>query len=225
MGRDLSTLLSARKSVRGFQNRPVDLQEVRTILRLARSAPSSANLQPGRFHVLSGGVLDDLRTDLQHAAEAGRPQVSEFSYFPTPMGPENRSRRRLAGQALYMALGITRRDIAGRKLQFSRNYAFFSAPVGIVVTIERQMGKGCFMDLGMSIMALLCAAEERGLATCCIGALANHADVVHAMLGLPPDEMVVCGVALGYEDDAHPANSVKTARDDLDSFATFRGFS
>ncbi|MDP5306551.1 nitroreductase [Paracoccus spongiarum] len=221
----VEAVLARRRSVRAFLPDPLPRADLERILRAARSAPSGANLQPGRFHVLTGAALDGLAAALVAAAESGRPPVAQYSYFPQPMPADLKDRQRAAGHALYAALGIARRDLAGRQAQFLRNYAFFSAPVGIVVTIRPDMGKGCFMDLGMSLMALMMAAEAMGHASCGIGALANHADVAHAHLGLGEDEMVVCGLALGRPDPDAPVNAVRTGRDALAQFATFRGFS
>lgn len=218
-------LLLGRRSVRAFRPDPVPGADVARILRAARSAPSGANLQPGRFHALTGAPLAGLSDALVAVAEAGRAPVSEYTYFPQPMPADLKAKQRAAGYALYTALGIGRRDIAGRKAQFVENYRFFSAPVGIVVTIRPDMGKGCFMDLGMALMALMLAAEGMGYATCGIGALANYADVVHGHLGLGAEEMVVCGMALGRADETAPVNSVGTDRDPLEAFATLRGFS
>ncbi len=218
-------LLFARRSARAFLKDPVPRADLERILRAARSAPSGANLQPGRFHALTGAPLADLSAALHGAIDAGRPQVAEYSYFPQPMPPELKAKQRAAGYALYAALGVARRDIDGRRAQFTRNYGFFDAPVGIVVTIHPEMGKGCFMDLGMALMALMIAAQGMGYATCGIGALANYADVAHDQLGLGADEMVVCGMALGRADPEAPANTVETARDPLEDFTTLRGFS
>ncbi|WP_343504372.1 nitroreductase [Alloyangia pacifica] len=218
-------LLFARRSARAFLKDPVPRADLERILRAARSAPSGANLQPGRFHALTGAPLADLSAALLGAIEEGRPQVAQYSYFPTPLPPALKAKQRAAGYALYAALGIARRDLAGRRDQFTRNYAFFDAPVGIVVTIEPEMGKGCFMDLGMALMALMVAAQGMGYATCGIGALANYADVAHAHLGLGDDEMVVCGMALGRADPEAPVNKVETARDTLETYASLRGFS
>lgn len=217
-------LLFERKSVRGYLPTPVPQDDVVRILKAARSAPSGANLQPGKFHVLTGKALSQLTTSLLHASESGRPMVSEYSYFPNPMPRDSKAKQRAAGYALYQALGIARRDITGRRQQFSRNYRFFDAPIGIVVTIHKDMGKGCFMDLGMSIMSLFVAAQGMGYATTGIGALSNHADVVHHDLKLGSDELVVCGIALGREDTSAPVNQFRTERDPLDQYATFQGF-
>ncbi|MGB3147367.1 MAG: nitroreductase [Paracoccaceae bacterium] len=220
----LEQLLATRRSVRGFLPDPVPRPDVERLLRAARLAPSGANLQPGRFHALTGAPLADLCAALVAASDAGRPTVAEYSYFPNPMGPELKARQRAAGYALYSALGIDRRDLEGRRRQFRRNYRFFDAPVGVVVTIQRDMGKGCFMDLGMALMALQIAAEDMGYASCGIGALANHADVVQAHLALPEAEQVVCGMAIGRADPNAPVNHFRTDRDPLEVYATFAGF-
>ncbi|MBV7407794.1 nitroreductase [Maritimibacter sp. DP1N21-5] len=222
--RPVSSALTKRRSIRAFRPDPVDRDIVARLLTAARTAPSGANLQPGRFIALAGAALSDFTERLCAEIEAGRPPVSEYSYFPQPMPPALKERQRAAGYALYESLGVARRDVAGRKAQFLLNYRFFSAPVGIVITIRRDMGKGCFMDLGMSLMALMMAAEDEGLATCGIGALANYGDLAGALLNIPGEELVVCGVALGYPDPDAPVNRVRTARDDLDVFAEFRGF-
>jgi nitroreductase len=219
-----AALARARRSVRGFRPDPVPRAVVERLLTLARTAPSGANLQPGRFIALTGAPLAGLTADLARAIAEGRPQVSEYAWFPDPMPPELKARQRAAGYALYAALGIERRDMPGRTAQFLRNYRFFDAPVGIVVTIDRAMGPGGFLDLGMAVQTLQLAAVAEGLACCGIGALANHADVVQQSLAIPASEMVVCGIALGVEDAEAPANRTRTDRAPLAAYADLRGF-
>ena len=221
---DLEDLLAQRRSVRAYLPTPVPRGVVAAILTAARQAPSGANLQPGAFVALTGAPLARLRATLAEAVAADRPQVSEYSYFPDPMPAALKARQRAAGFGLYAAIGVDRRDIAGRRAQFARNYAFFDAPVGIVVTIDRDMGKGCWMDLGMALMALFLAAEARGLATTGIGALASYGDLVHAALELPADQLVVCGIALGHADPDAPVNGFRTSRAALEDYARFAGF-
>ena len=224
MTNETRAVMRRRRSVRAYQDRPVDRTLLEDLCRLARTAPSGANLQPGMFHVLTGTALASLTDGLARAIAEGAEPVSEYSYFPDPMPAPLKARQRAAGYALYQVLGIERRDLQGRRGQFARNYAFFGAPVGIVVTIDRRMGKGCFMDLGMSIMSLLLAAEAAGLGATGIGALANHGPVVRRLLDLPPEEMVVCGIAVGWPDPDAPVNQVRTSREDLAAFTSFRGF-
>lgn len=217
-------LLARRRSVRAFLPDPIPRRTVEGLIRLARTAPSGANLQPGKFHVLARSALRALSDDILAAIADKRPTVAEYSYFPEPMPAHLKARQREAGYALYSALGIARRDVPGRRAQFERNYHFFDAPVGVVITIERDMGKGCFMDLGMAVQSLMLAANAHGLGACGIGALAHYGDVVHAHLGLPADELVVCGMALGKPDLDHPVNKFRTSRLPVDEIATFAGF-
>lgn len=221
---NFNELMQSRRSVRAYLDRAVDRSVIAEICRLARLAPSGANLQPGRFHVLTGAALADLTRGLQAAIDAGTPEVLEYSYFPEPMPAMLKARQRAAGYALYQALGVARRDLDGRRAQFRRNYDFFGAPVGVVVTIDRRMGKGCFMDLGMTLMGFLLAAEAQGLGATGIGALANYGPTAHRLLALPEDEMVVCGIALGHPDPEAPENRFRTDRAGLEEFTSFRGF-
>jgi nitroreductase len=135
-----------------------------------------------------------------------------------------KARQRAAGFALYEALGIEKRDLPGRAAQFRRNYQFFDAPVGIVVTLDRRMGPGGFLDLGAALNSFALAAVAAGLASCALGALAKHADVVQDCLALPPSEMVICGIALGFEDTTAPANRTRTTRAPLADYTEFHGF-
>ncbi|QFQ89272.1 nitroreductase [Paracoccus kondratievae] len=224
MVQDFGSLMRRRRSIRAYLDKPVPRAEIEEICRLARTAPSGANLQPGRFHVLTGTPLRNLISGIDAAIGAGVTEATEYSWFPEPMPPELRERQRAAGYALYQALGIARRDLEGRRQQFRRNYAFFGAPVGVVVTIDRRMGAGCFMDLGMCLMGFLLAAEARGLGATGIGALANYGPTVHQLLDLAAEEMVVCGIALGFPDHEAPENQVRTAREDLPAYTSFRGF-
>jgi len=223
MSNPVFQLLEQRNSCRAFLPDAVPLADLRDIMAAARRAPSGANLQPGGFHVLTGAPLDRLRAALSAVAQSP-PEPSEYSYFPNPMPPHLRARQRRAGYALYHALGIERRDIAGRQAQFAKNYRFFEAPVGIVVTIDRNMGAGCFMDLGMALMALMLHAHSMGYGTCGIGALANHGRLTHQTLGLAQDDIVVCGIALGQPDTQAPVNAFRTERAPIEDYATFHGF-
>lgn len=220
----VAAMMRQRRSIRAYRPDPVPRDLLEEICRLARSAPSGANLQPGHYHALTGEPLRELIQGLQAAIAADLPHAQEYSYFPDPMPPHLKARQRAAGFGLYRALGIERRDLPGRDRQFRRNYRFFDAPVGVVVTIDRSMGSGCFMDLGMSLMGFLLAAEAAGLGTTGIGAMANYGPVIHRLLDLPQDQMVVCGIAVGWPDPDAPENRLRTAREDLPAYTSFRGF-
>jgi len=217
-------LARSRKSVRGFMPDLVPQAVVRKILGTARTAPSGANLQPGRFVALTGQPLRRFCDTLAAAIDHGLIGSEAYSYFPEPMPKYLRERQVKTGAGLYAALGIDRKDGDARREQFMRNYRFFDAPVGIIAAIDERMGKGCFMDFGMMLQTLLLAAQAEGLATCGIGAMSTYGPFIAEQLGLDEHDIVVCGVALGYEDFDHPANDFRTDRLSVDQFARFEGW-
>ncbi len=46
----------------------------------------------------------------------------------------------------------------------------------------------------------------RGLASCPQASVAGYADAIREFLGLGPDRLVVCGMAVGYMDGSAPVN-------------------
>lgn len=205
-------LVRERHSVRAFLPDPIALATVQQIMTTARRAPSGANLQPGHFWYLQGEKRAHLSHALCAAFRAGVHEQEEYDYFPQPMPMHLRKRQVSAAQALYGALGVARGDTQARTAQFERNYRFFDAPVALVVTIQRDLGHGGFMDLGMCLHSVMLAAQAQGLASCAIGALASYPKLVKECLGLADDQIVVCGLAMGKEDTQHPINQTRTQR-------------
>lgn len=208
-------LAQARHSVRAYLPRPVPAALLERLLVAARRAPSGANLQPGRFWAVEGAARARLCAALCQAWRDQLPEAEDYTYFPRPMPLALRKRQVAAAQALYGALGVARGDEQGRAQQFERNFRFFDAPVALVVTIDRDFGAGGFMDLGMCLHGLMLAAEAQGLASCAIGALASYPQIVRDALGLPATELVVCGMALGWEDAQAGVNRTRTEREPL----------
>ena len=211
-------LVTDRQSVRAYLPKPVPDSLLRQLLMSARQAPSGSNLQPGAFLSIQGAAREQLSHNLIESWRSGQQELEDYAYFPQPMPMALKRRQAAAAQALYGALGILREDRAGRDLQFERNFRFFDAPVALVITIDRDFGSGGFMDLGMTLYGLMLAARAQGLATCAIGALATYPKLVRRSLGLDEHSVIVCGLALGYADEAAPVNQTKTTRCDLKDY-------
>ncbi len=219
-----SNLMRARSSTRRFKETPVRRSDIELLCETARYAPSGANIQPGKLYVLSGASKSRLADALCTAFLSGDKGNEEYSYFPSPMPSHLKERQHETGWALYGSLGIERRDIAGRREQHLRNYHFFDAPVGLIVTIDRAMGPGCYMDLGMFLQSLMLAVKAHGLDSCAIGALSPYHHIIRAHVPVPDDEIVVCGMAIGFGDEAAPENGFQTSRATVSEFVDFSGF-
>ena len=218
----VETALRTRRSVRGFLPERVPHATIRHLLELAANAPSMTNTQPWRVHVLTGAARQRLSDDILAAHERGEQPDLEYQYYPAgPMASPYIDRRRQIGWALYGLLGIKKGDFAATKLQHGKNYTFFGAPVGMIFTIDRGLGMGSWLDLGMFLENIMIAARGCGLDTCPQAAFGNFHAIIRRQLAIPEQEIVVCGMALGRRDPDEPANALVPPREPVEAFASF----
>jgi nitroreductase len=220
--RPVDEAIASRRSVRAYLPTPVVGTVVREILATAARAPSGNNIQPWHVYVTAGAARDRLSaTIIQAWRTEPEAHVQEYVYSLTEWREPYRARRREVGWGLYDLLGIAKGDREGSRRQYERNFVFFDAPVGMIFTIERDLGRGSWLDLGMFIENVMTAARGRGLDTCPEAALAPFHKVIRPLLGIPEEEVVVCGMALGHADERAPVNALRTPREPVEKFASF----
>ena len=214
--------LNSRRSVRAFLPTPVEGQTIRDILQVAARAPSGTNMQPWKVYVVTGEKKQALSDAI--LSSGIRPEKvawDEYKYYPDQFFEPYLTRRRAVGFALYNLLGIGRRDVERMRAQHDRNFTFFDAPVGMIFTIDRQLNVGSWLDHGMFLQSIMIAARARGLHTCPQAAFAPYHSHIRPLLGIPENEVVVCGMALGHEDESKPENQLRSERAPLEEFVTF----
>jgi nitroreductase len=131
-------------------------------------------------------------------------------------------RRQQFGQLFYGALGIAQADSVARARQTAKNYTFFGAPVGLIVTIDRRLEVGSWLDLGMFVQNVMLAAAGRGLQSCPQETFSKYHRILRPLLSIPAEQMVVCGVSIGRARVVGAERLMPRA--DVDEFATFAGF-
>jgi nitroreductase len=214
--------INSRKSVRAFLPTPVDEQTIRDILEIAARAPSGTNMQPWKVYVLTGAkkhaVTDAI---LNSGIRAEKIAWDEYKYYPDQFFEPYLSRRRAVGFALYSLLGIGKREVERMRAQHDRNFSFFDAPVGMIFTIDRRLNMGSWIDHGMFLQSIMIAARGRGLHTCPQAAFAPYHRQIRPLLDIPEEEIIVCGMALGFEDETKPENTLRSERAPLEEFVSF----
>lgn len=216
--------IRSRRSMRRYLPTPVPQALVEELLALAARAPSGTNVQPWKVYALAGAEKAKLSAAIIEKFETVGMDGREFDYYPKEWAEPWLSRRRKVGFGLYGLLGIAKDDKEGMKRQTARNFSFFDAPVGFIFTLDRKLGEGMFLDYGMFMANLMTAARARGLDTCAQAAFADYHKTIRAVLGIPENELIVCGMALGYAAPDAPENKLVSEREPVAGFTSFRGF-
>jgi nitroreductase len=217
-------VIRGRRSVRAFLPTAVPRETVLEILDIAARAPSGTNTQPWKVTVVTGSKKEALSRELIETAldpACDAEQTQEYSYYPEKWVHPYIDRRRKVGYDLYGLLGIPKGDKERMNRQFARNYAFFDAPVGLFFTMDRILGQGSWLDYGMYLQNVMIAARARGLDTCPQAAFAKYHRIVARHLEIPETEILLCGMALGYEDASKIENTLRTERDPAAAFTRF----
>lgn len=213
--------LTQRKSVRAFLDKPVHRDKIVRILQAARHAPSGTNAQPWQVAVVTGKKKDELTQAMEVAFRRDGISPMDYTYYPLEWKEPYKKRRVSCGAQLYAALNIERRDRAGRIEQWIANYRAFDAPVILFFFLDSIMKKGSFLDYGMFIQSVMLAALEEELATCPQAALGQYPALIKDALGYSRETILICGMALGYEDKDAPVNNYRTPREEMETFTRF----
>ena len=218
----IDAVIRSRFACRAFANRPVSQETVAEILSLAAYAPSAANTQPVRVHVVAGAALKELSRQMIAAHRKGPGSHSaEYVYHPQRLPTALAARRAAFEAAASKQLGIAPDDAVGQSARTERNFSFFGAPAALIFTLPRGVQIGGWIELGAFLQTLMLAAHARGLATCPQQTLARYHTILREALPITEDELVACGMSLG-----HPKLSRKLERPPrlaLNEFATFTG--
>jgi len=220
--------ITSRMSVRAFTKKGVSQETILRLLNLSARAPSGTNTQPWKVYVLEGEKLQDLCKQVCTAydAIAVNPELAieyqpAYDYYPTKWFSPYIDRRRENGWGLYGLLGITKGDKDKMHAQHRKNFEAFGAPICLFFTIDKELGKGSMLDYGMFLQNLMIAARGEGLDTCPQAAWNAYAKMILPFIGAGDNEMLVCGMALGYADQNAIVNTFHTPRVAAEEFTTW----
>jgi nitroreductase len=223
---DFDDVILGRRSIRGYKPDPVPRGLIEEIIMLAMRAPSSMNVQPWNFYVITGEPLDRIRAGNTERNVAGVPQSREFRIGTRGFEGKHRERQVGVAKQLFGAMGIARDDKAGRQDWVMRGFRQFDAPVCVIVTFDKELEgmDDAPFDCGAVATALVNAAWSRGL-----GAVINsqgimQSPVVREHAGVADDQVIMKSIALGWPDETFPANAVVSERKSVKEATVFVGF-
>lgn len=216
----LGALLRNRASCRAYRPDPVPRALIDSALRDAQNVPSWCNSQPWQVIACDTAETDRLRAALYD--HSGTSTAQSDIPFPKSYDGAYGERRRNCGWQLYKAVGIEKGDRIGSAQQMRENFRLFGAPHFMLITTPKALGAYGALDCGAFVTATLLALQARGVASIAMASVAGFSPFMRDWFQIPQERDVLCGIAFGYADPDHPANSFRTTRATADDVITWR---
>ena len=182
---EFTDVLNGRRSVRSYQDKPIEAETIKALIDAAVLAPSAVNSQPWEFWVVLGR---DRIEDLSQRAKAWL--VEKVAHDPT------------AG-AVHQRQHLATPDLS----------LLYHAPALMLVTAE-SFEKQADEDCCLAAFSLMLGARNLGIGTCWIGSTRPWFNLATTKreLGIPEAASVVAPVVMGYPTEwpeAHGRNPAK----------------
>ncbi len=214
----VSDAVLTRRSIRAFTSEPINNKVIKDLLALAARCPSGGNLQPWKIYVVNN---QSMKKFIEFQDNWDQPETPGYAIYPSGLTEPYRTSRYQLGEAMYELLGIPREDKDARLQQVMRNFEFFGAPAALFCFIDKQMGPPQWSDLGMFLQTFMLLAQEAGIDTCAQEAWAMKNDSVSEFVGSDKNDILFCGLALGYKDEDAVINQLSSERRPIKQWAKF----
>ena len=222
MNKDIKNAIISRRSVRKFLSKGINKEIIEDILNVSARAPSGTNIQPWNVHVLTGSARNRICKKASSAfLDPKIDKKNDRLHYMDNFRDPYITRRRKVGWDLYELLNIKKGDYEKTKAFHVQNFNFFDAPVGLLFTIEKDLGWMSWLDYGMFLQNICIAARGYGLHTCPQAAWGQMNNVLSPLLNIQDNHIIHCGISLGWEDENAEVNKLRTVREDINTFTTF----
>lgn len=210
---DFADLLNRRRSIRDFTAQPVPVATLEAIVSQAARSASWANSQPWKAYVATGETLTKVKAD--HLARTKRGELGQ-----TDLAISHRTSWRPAAQANMAEWGQGIQALAGMEYLESQGKLFNAAAL-VYLTLPKNFSDWSLYDLGAFGQTLMLAAANAGVDSMPAYEIVKYPAAVRQLVGIPEDEAVVMGIALGYRSAAR-VNDFQSTRQPLDAVLTVR---
>lgn len=222
---DIIEAINQRKSIRGYKSDPVSKDVLIRIVESACKAPSAMNTQPWEFIVVTGVVLNKLRTAIVDKLSRKDPMHPDHEVVSWSNDSIYRERQVELAKKIFKLMDIRREDKKKRAAWLERGFRFFDAPAAIILLTDKSLSDiGPLLDLGAAMQNICLSALHFGLGTCIEDQGVLYPEVLREILQIPANQKIIISIAIGYPDWEFPANALASGREILGNNARWLGF-
>jgi nitroreductase len=221
---DIIEAMQSRKSIRGYKPVQVSKEILEKILTAATRCPSSRNIQPWEFAIVTGKTFDNIKRETVETFSSGVKPNPDIKYNETAEGRHKQNTLDSLNQ-IWDTMGITRDDVEARATWARMRISYFGAPAAVFIFADSYMDSMAVQfDMGLLTQSICLAALQYGLGTCVIRAPLDFPEVIRKYVNIPQSKRIVIAIILGYPDSDFPANKARTTRESLENITTWYGF-
>lgn len=196
-----------RRSTRWFTDAVVPLETIKEIALDAGQTASWRNSQPWRIHIAHGEVLDQIKQAHLTYSHTGQRGVSEMGWAHNHMwDQQSQVNQRGWDRQVLEAIG---HDIDSFRVAQAH---LFNAQAVVYLTLFKGSSPWSILDLGAFTQTLLLSATDRGLQSIHAYELVKYPSIIREHTAIADDQLLVTGIALGYEDAKAQINTLRTIR-------------
>jgi len=220
----LSNLLKNTNSTRHFNNKIVNIENIKKILENARYTSSGGNIQPWKVTCVTNiDKLNEISKVVEKKILNEEPLEIDIQYYPTIWKKEYQLRRAITGKEFYEISNVNRRNIEERKKAWIDNFKWFGGSTVLFIHVDKiftNSSIGMLMDVGSFIQSIVLSAEELGISHCVQGSVGEYAISIKDILDIPEDHSLLVSIVLGYKQE-DIKNTYKPKRLNIDEFTRF----
>jgi nitroreductase/NAD-dependent dihydropyrimidine dehydrogenase PreA subunit len=188
--------LRRRRSLRVYQNRPVEKAKLKMLVEAGRYAPTGSNRQACEYVVVSGRkALDKICAlaigNLQDQGKELQKGIDEYSRKKKPLPEEWASRQTLPPVW----------DRIAKRWEEGVDQLLHHAPALIIIHMKKTLATTPEIDAAIASTQMVLLAETLGLGTCYIGFLIwaiENSGLLKKRLGIPPKNKALIAFTAGY---------------------------
>ncbi|WP_044469980.1 nitroreductase [Mannheimia massilioguelmaensis] len=208
--------IHARRSVRQFDGKAIEIDTLKAIVKDAQQAPSWANSQPWKVWIATGDTLAKIKQDHLNFAYQGIRGNADFStQSRDSWGMFARQNMQQWSQAFFGFEGQGGQHFGELQAHL------YNSPAIVYLTLDKNSSAWAIYDLGGFAQTLTLSATARGIDSIAAYEVVKFPNSLRRHLGIPDNLMIAMGIALGYKSD-DPLNQFVSDRVDLNEMLVIK---